>query len=1126
MITSARNNPKNTKPKANAKAKTNTKNSQNSMITMLVSALNSGIFSLLSVNKIMSNISNISNASNTKTNTKNSQHSMIMMLVNALNTGIFSLFGKKFNHQFTLLPLLSPPFLAATLLGITTFTLTHAPAAQAQTAQAITGFAPATPKVYAASGAASTFALTASGGASNNPIVFASTTPTVCTVVAQTATIVAAGTCTLTADQAGSVGPPAYAAAPQITKNVIITKANQTITFATLAAKSLNSLPFTITATPGASSSPVIFAIVPATPPTCSLSTAAPWTITLSNPAILGTCTLTANQAGDANYNAAPQITRSFAITKNSQAITFAAITAKTIAAYGIAGTPATAPVAFTATALSSVSALSSTIAITSTTPTICTATPTTAPAPTGSDITLLSIGTCTLVANQAGDAQTNAAPQVTRSFAVNKITQTITFATITAKAIIPYTPPITASNPPSAFTAPVSSSNASTNPAQMLNVASTTPSVCTVAAVTTPTTPPAPVTGVNITLLSIGTCTITADQAGDTAFYTAATQVSRSFTINKAAQTITFSPIANQIANAAPFGITGKASSSSGLAIAYASTTPTICTVATTGTTSIISTIAIIKFGTCSISANQAGDASFYAAAAQVSDSFTITKADQTITALNPAATTPFQVGGTLTMTATGGASTNPIVFASTTPTKCTVSGTNGATITAIATGTCTITANQAGDANIYNAAPQLSRNYTIVAAGALSPQAITGFASTPAGTLTYANGLTNTLSATAGVSGNPVTFSSAAATVCTVASPATNTGSTYASTVTILTAGTCTVRANQAANAVYAAAPQVSLNITIVKASQTITNFAPPAMPATLTLPVGGTLTLSATITANPSNLAITYATTTPTVCTVTNGSTATLTVVAAGTCTITANQAGNINYLAANQQTASITITTAAQIYYIHADHLGTPRTITKASDNSKVWEWKNEDAFGNNAPDENPTGGGTFSYNLRFPGQVYDAESATHYNYYRDYDSATGRYIQSDSIGLDGGLNTYSYGGSDPLRKIDPSGNSYLFFPNWDDEFDFSLLSPPKKVPGMWVCVAKCPMLPTNQTCPPADCSGTVTGIGTGSNLGQAKLNAKNSAQPKPGCQNKHCNYACRSPKGDPVFPSRN
>ncbi|MGR9117150.1 MAG: RHS repeat-associated core domain-containing protein, partial [Gammaproteobacteria bacterium] len=95
------------------------------------------------------------------------------------------------------------------------------------------------------------------------------------------------------------------------------------------------------------------------------------------------------------------------------------------------------------------------------------------------------------------------------------------------------------------------------------------------------------------------------------------------------------------------------------------------------------------------------------------------------------------------------------------------------------------------------------------------------------------------------------------------------------------------------------------------------------------------------------------------------------------------------------------------------YIHADHLGTPRKITDPASDQVIWQWGGA-PFGETPANEDPDGDGiAFAFNLRFPGQYYDKETGKHYNYHRHYDPTLGRYIQSDPIGLSGGINTYAY-----------------------------------------------------------------------------------------------------------------
>jgi RHS repeat-associated protein len=107
-------------------------------------------------------------------------------------------------------------------------------------------------------------------------------------------------------------------------------------------------------------------------------------------------------------------------------------------------------------------------------------------------------------------------------------------------------------------------------------------------------------------------------------------------------------------------------------------------------------------------------------------------------------------------------------------------------------------------------------------------------------------------------------------------------------------------------------------------------------------------------------------------------------------------------------------------------IHTDHLGTPRLIEDHSGKT-IWRWDHLNPFGANPANEDPDGDGVkVVFNLRFPGQVFDKETGMHYNYFRDYDSATGRYLQADPIGLAGGINPYLYAEANPVSWTDPLG----------------------------------------------------------------------------------------------------
>jgi RHS repeat-associated protein len=118
------------------------------------------------------------------------------------------------------------------------------------------------------------------------------------------------------------------------------------------------------------------------------------------------------------------------------------------------------------------------------------------------------------------------------------------------------------------------------------------------------------------------------------------------------------------------------------------------------------------------------------------------------------------------------------------------------------------------------------------------------------------------------------------------------------------------------------------------------------------------------------------------------------------------------------------ATITVA-AAQLYFIEVDHLNTPRLVTNDQQQA-VWRWDQQEPFGVNVPDENPSSLGMFAFPLRFPGQYADKETNLFYNYFRDYDSMIGRYIESDPVGLEGGLNTFIYTYGSPLNGVDLDG----------------------------------------------------------------------------------------------------
>ncbi|WP_339074512.1 RHS repeat-associated core domain-containing protein [Teredinibacter turnerae] len=111
---------------------------------------------------------------------------------------------------------------------------------------------------------------------------------------------------------------------------------------------------------------------------------------------------------------------------------------------------------------------------------------------------------------------------------------------------------------------------------------------------------------------------------------------------------------------------------------------------------------------------------------------------------------------------------------------------------------------------------------------------------------------------------------------------------------------------------------------------------------------------------------------------------------------------------------------------ELYFVHNDHLNTPQMLTDQN-GQVVWKVESQTPFGVVVVNEDvDQDGQAIEFNIRFPGQYYDSETGLSYNYFRDYDPLLGRYVQSDPIGLGGGINTYGYVSSNPTKYYDKFG----------------------------------------------------------------------------------------------------
>ena len=496
-----------------------------------------------------------------------------------------------------------------------------------------------------------------------------------------------------------------------------------------------------------------------------------------------------------------------------------------------------------------------------------------------------------------------------------------------------------------------------------MVAVASVSPSVCTVA-------------GHTVTLVKGGTCALNATQTGN-GNYGAASAVLRTFQVVDAPQTITFATPADRLWSASTFTV--APTSSSGLTVSLASTTNDICTVASF-------TVAMVAAGTCTLAASQAGNSNF--APATVPRSFNIGHAAQAGLTASVTAT-ELSPGGTANLSTAGGSGTGAVAYQITTgPDSCLVSG---ATLTAVAAGTCVVTATKAADER-YAAATAITTGITVNAAtpvlnvtgpisahpgdaidvtvtitglivgfapglgwtslsgatqGATVLPAVAAFDIAPGGTsgtatFTITIGATGTLHVGAEVAGNgayvgtsdptaldiditriaqtiafadladrawtattfDLTPTASSGLTVSVASDTMEVCTVDAFSVSMLKAGTCSLKASQDGNATYELAPEATVSFDITRAEQAPFAIQLTADQAT----IGDTITLSTT--GGSGSGAVTYAVTTgPDSCLLSG---AALTAVVAGTCVVTATKAADDRYAAAASTTGTVTVT----------------------------------------------------------------------------------------------------------------------------------------------------------------------------------------------------------------------
>ena len=701
--------------------------------------------------------------------------------------------------------------------------------------QVITVSAPAS-IVYGSSGS-----MTASTNMSQ-AVTVTSQTPSVCTVASSapnfTISTVSTGTCTLVSSQAGN---GSIQAAATVTTNINIgTKA---LTIAGLSGNKNYDGTTSTTLTGTAALSGVVnsdtVSLTGTATGTYNVATAGVNTITVSGLSLTG--------AQASRYT----LTTTFSgvISKIDQTISWSPTTAL--------NTTATGSVFTAATTTAGGGAIS--YAVNSAGTTGCTVS--------GTTLSFTTAGTCVIRATAAATTNYNVATSDV-SFVISKVNQTITWSPLTTLLAMP-------------SSTVLSAATSSGTGAITYSIASAGTTGCTIS-------------GTTLTYTGSGVCQVTATAAANNT-YNAATST-LTFTIDKAAQaSITTSATNATLTYNASTPPTTTVSTSGGsgtgsVTYAVASSSSTVCSISGT-------TVTALTAGTCVIASTKAGDGVYLARTGSVT--ITVNKGAQSAVVVVASPSTinysPSPLA-TTTLSATGGSTAGDVTFtvAAGSSSVCSITGN---TLTALAAGSCVVTATKVGDANYLDRVDSttitidklLQENFAVAAA-----ETAIQYQSSPLAT--------TTLSTSGGSGTGAISYlvQAGSNTVCSISG----------TTVTALTAGNCVITATKAADTNYTAAT-ASVTIAISKIAQATLTLSAGSTSLTYRSAPALTTTISAAGGSGSGGLSYAVNAGSASVCSLSG---TTVTVLTAGTCAITATKAADTNFDSAS---ASVTIEVAKAV-----------------------------------------------------------------------------------------------------------------------------------------------------------------------------------------------------------------